>query len=257
MSKPPVIYSILVMRDDDRVTSFRMRAMWIKLGIAAVVMLVLLCAGAGVGGYQLFAHYRAAVKERDNLEIALSESMGQVERFKSQQMASNIQVKSSMTPINKIVQPQQAPQERGDVASAVHPAATDEELARILQEEPAAPAGAEENRAAEQHQIIVNNFKLTQNAEGVLRAAFEISNRLPGKSITGECFLALLDADGKEHPVKLNTGLLKFQISRYRKMDASFALPQGVEAAQVKAVRLTAKADNLPLYSRDFNVTLR
>lgn len=74
MSSTPIksSYSILVMRDDCTVSTFRMRAFWLKVIIFAVIFLILSCAAAIYGTYYYHGRYQNAAEKRNALQAELT-----------------------------------------------------------------------------------------------------------------------------------------------------------------------------------------
>ncbi len=202
-------YSVLFMRDDTDVRSFRvspkrLRALLWLGGCLGVVVLVGL-----IIGVQSFVGYRLLLTEKRDLEVKLAEALVNVER------AGNIgMMQKSMGGKD------------GEAAGKPAPAQ--------------AQAGA--NRAfarLSSDAITVENLR-SQVAGGSLTATFDLSNRA-GSPLSGEVSLAVLRNDGVLVPLEVPSADLSFQIQRFKRISTTTKLPEGVTRPQLLGLRVEIK----------------
>jgi hypothetical protein len=201
-------YSVLFMRDDTDVKSFRVSPrrlkllLWSGVGLGVFVLIVLIV------GLKSFVGYRVLLSERRNLELALADAQVAVER------AGNIEkIQKSM----------------GGGKDA-----------RADKADKAAPAGARAFVKLDTGAMTVDNLR-AQVSGGALSVSFDLNNKGSG-SAAGDIRLLVLKNDGSLHEVESAAASdLTYQIQRFKRISASARLPEGLTRREVLGLRVEIK----------------
>lgn len=201
-------FSVLFMRDDSDVKSFRVSPRRLKLllwllGLTAVVVL----AGLAVG-LRSFVGYRVLLNERRTLESSLAETQVALERLGN---ISKIQGASG-----------HAPEPAKAVRAEVVPAAGQRAFAKV-----------------NSGQITVENFRAQVAGSGV-SVSFDLTNKASGP-LSGVIGLMLLKNDGTMVELAAPAQDLTYQITRYKRLSTSAAAPEGLVRREALGLRVEIK----------------
>ena len=214
-------YSVLFMRDDRDVTRYRISPFWLKMFIFSQIFLLLCAAGGiymGVRGLRVNSNLR---DENKDLEQRLVDAEVRLERLGN---------------MEKILQ-------------SYDPA----ELQSLL-----SAATTEVERKAEQEEIDLNQIftrvdsqqvgvenlqaKITGRKVGV---SFELNNLQASKAtVVGQADFTFVTKDGKSVAAKTNKRDLGFQIQRFKRIQTTFVLPDGLDRKDLFGLRLVIKGND-------------
>jgi hypothetical protein len=71
--------------------------------------------------------------------------------------------------------------------------------------------------------------------------SFELNNLQASKSMAGQATISIVKKDGTAVSAKINKSDLAFQIQRFKRMQTSFILPDGLDAKNLFGLRLQIK----------------
>lgn len=211
--KKDASYSVLFMRDDTDVKSFRVSPRRLRLLLwAGGVLGTLLLVALALGGHAFFG-YSSVLSEKRALELRLADA--QVERERS----GNIEMM------------QKALGEKGGKAGA-------DDKAPSSQAAQAVPAGQPGRAFARQNSggIAVENFRASVGGSTV-HASFDLNNRV-GEALSGEVHLLLLKTDGALLELDWPAQDLTFQIQRFKRIVTSAKLPEGTARREALGLRM-------------------
>ena len=209
--KKDASYSVLFMRDDTDVKSFRVSPRRLRtliwsgsvLGVALLVALVL--------GAHSFFGYSSVLAEKRALELKLADV--QVERERS----GNIEMM------------QKALGEKGGKADDKGQSSATSQ-----------PGGAQASGRAFAKQntggIAVENVRVSVGGSTV-HASFDLNNRA-GEALSGEVHLLLLKTDGALQELEWPSQDLTFQIQRFKRIATSAKLPEGAARRDALGLRM-------------------
>lgn len=206
--KKDASYSVLFMRDDTDVKSFRVSPkrlrglLWVCgcVGVLVAVGLIM--------GTHSFVGYRLLLAEKRALEVRLADIQVDLER------AGNLEMMQKSLD-----------EKGGDKADAAA--------------KPAAQSGQAAGRAfarVASGSIAVENIRTNVNG-GALHATFDLNNRA-GEALSGEVRLLLLKTDGTLQEMEWPAQDLTFQIQRFKRIATSAKLPEGVARRDVLGLRV-------------------
>lgn len=213
--KKDASYSVLFMRDDTDVKSFRvsprrLRTLLWASGVLGVVLLVALVLGA-----HAFFGYSSLLAQKRALELTLADA--QVERERS----GNIEMM------------QKALGEKGGKAGDDKVQASPSgQSASSGQSGPAGRAFAKQNSGG----IAVENVRVSLGGNAV-HASFDLNNRA-GEALSGEVHLLLLKTDGSLLELEWPAQELTFQIQRFKRIATSAKLPEGAARRDALGLRM-------------------
>lgn len=206
-------FSVLFMRDDSDVKSFRVSPRRLKLllwilGVMGVVVLVGLAVGV-----RSFVGYRLLLTERRNLESSLAETQVALERLGN---ISKLQ--------NSLGQAKDAPPAKA-APEVKSPAASQRAFARV-------------NTGA----ITVDNFR-GQVTGTSLVTSFDLANKGSG-ALSGVIQLLVLKNDGSLVEVAAPSQDLTYQISRFKRISTSAPVPDGLARREALGLRVEIKTSD-------------
>ncbi len=206
-------FSVLFMRDDSDVKTFRVspRRLKLLLWVAGVVAL-LVVVGLAVG-LRSFVGYRALLTERRSLESSLAEAQVSMERLGN---------------LDKIQKSQGLGKEPG--AAKGQAQADDKSLSAVAQR-----AFSLVNTGA----MTVESFRGQVGAQS-LSVTFDLNNRASG-SLSGDIRLLLLRNDGSLTPLNVPAQDLTYQIQRYKRISTSAPIPEGLTRREALGLRIEIK----------------
>jgi len=214
-------YSVLFMRDDRDVTRYRVSPFWLKMFIFAQLFLLLCAAGGiymGVRGLRINVNLRETNKD---MEQRLVDAEVRLERL------SNME---------KILQ-------------SYDPA----ELQSLL-----AAATTEVEHKSDQPEVDLNQIFTgvdtqqvgVENIQAklvgrVVDVSFELNNlQAANKTVTGQADFSFVTKNGRTVPAKTNKRDLVFQIQRFKRIQTTFSLPDGMEKKDIFGLRLVIKGND-------------
>lgn len=258
-------YSIILMRDDCGVSAFRLHSVWIKLFIFFLAVLLAACAAGGYGTIYYKKRYEVSADERRALQRALGEIKIKLENLANEELVGRFTgagpgLGGGQNTVNSVMATTSGDNAASYSALPGATLPTQADLALLLSQiGPMRSAGAELNAdleaRMEKHPVRVSNLKLAFEGEDRLRATYDLSNQQPGLTLTGRCSIAIITREGAVLDITPSArGVLTFQISRYRKMDILARIPPAVERGDIYGVRISAQANELPLYHKQFPV---
>lgn len=205
--KKDASYSVLFMRDDTDVKSFRVSPKRLRVllwagGVFGVLLLVALVLGA-----HAFFGYNSVLNQKRALELKLADV--QVERERS----GNIEM------MQKALDGKDATDDKPQPA-------------------PQAQAGQPGRAFARQNSgsIAVENVRTSVGANTV-HASFDLNNRA-GEALSGEVHLLLLKTDGALLELEWPAQDLTFQIQRFKRIATSAKLPEGAARRDALGLRM-------------------
>lgn len=212
-------YSVLFMRDDRDVTRYRVSPFWLKMFVFSQVFLLLCAIGGiymGVRGFKVNADLQS---EKKGLEQRLVDAEVRLERLgnmeKILESYDPTELQSLLSAATSEVE-QQPEQPREEV-----------NLNKIFTRTDTRQVGVENMQA-----------KLTGRK---LSVSFELNNLQASKSMAGQADLIYLTKGGKALTVETNKDDLSFQIQRFKRIQTTLALPEGMERKDLFGLRLEIK----------------
>ncbi|MFH1914723.1 MAG: hypothetical protein ABIK45_10670 [Pseudomonadota bacterium] len=225
-------YSVLFMRDDRDVTRYRISPFWLKMFIFVQVFLLLCAAGGifmGVRGVKRNLDLRT---ENKSLEQRLVDAEVRLERLGN---------------MEKILQSYDPAELQSLLAAATSELESEKEgdavdLNRIF-------------TRVDTQLVSVENLQ-ARVASRKMTVSFDLNNLQSARAAAGQATIALVKKDGGTQMAKTNASDLAFQIQRFKRMQTTFSLPDGVEQKDVFGLRLEIKgsdgevvfAETYPLY---------
>ena len=211
-------YSVLFMRDDRDVSRYRLSPFWLKMFIFSQIFLFLFAVGGifmGVRGFKINADLQS---ENKNLEQRLVDAEVRLERLGNME-----KILESYDPVE---------------LQSLLSAATSPET-----EEPEPQVEINLNEIfvrADTQQVGVENLqaKLSQRK---LSVSFELNNLQAAKPMAGQADFVFVKKDGSSMPAKTNKNDLGFQIQRFKRIQTTFLLPEGVDKDDLFGLRLEIK----------------
>lgn len=225
-------YSVLFMRDDRDVTRYRVSPFWLKMFIFTQVFLFLCAAGGiymGVRGFKVNANLQG---ENKGLEQRLVDAEVRLERLGN---------------MEKILQSYDPAELQSLLSAATSEVEQKQEVPEI-----------DLNKVfvrVDTRQVGVENLqaKITKRKVSV---SFELNNLQSAKAVNGQADIQLIKKDGSPVAVKLKKSDLAFQIQRFKRIQTTFVLPDGLDQKGLFGMRLEIKgkggdvifAETYPLY---------
>jgi hypothetical protein len=203
-------FSVLFMRDDSDVKTFRVspRRLKLLLGISGVVALLVMV-GLAVG-LRSFVGYRVLLNERRGLESSLAEAQVSLERL------------GNLDKIQKSQGGKDSGAARGQAGEKASPAASQRVFALV-------------NTGA----MTVENFR-AQFGGQTLNVTFDLNNRVSG-ALSGDIRLLLLRNDGSLIPLAVPAQDMTYQIQRFKRISTSGPIPEGLTRREALGLRIEIK----------------
>lgn len=205
-------YSVLFMRDDADVKTFRVSPrrlrllLWVSAGLTVVVLIGLIV------GLRSFVGYRSLLSERRDLEVKLAEVQVDLERL------------GNLDKLQKGGAP--SPKESGKDAGRT-PDKSPQAASRAFSKINSGTIGVENFRA--------------QLSGGSLSTTFDLNNKAQS-SASGAISLLLLRNDGTLTELDAATASdLTYQIQRFKRISASARVPEGVTRREALGLRVEIK----------------
>jgi len=204
-------FSVLFMRDDSDVKTFRVSPRRLKLllwvtGAVALAVLVALAVGL-----RSFVGYRVLLNERRGLESSLAEAQVSLERLGN---------------LDKIQKSQGGAKDSGPAKNLAEGKASPAVAQRVF---------AQVNTGA----MTVENLRSQFGAQ-TLNVSFDLNNRASG-SLSGDIRLLLLRNDGSLIPLEVPAQDLTYQIQRFKRISTSGPIPEGLTRRETLGLRIEIK----------------
>lgn len=290
--KKKTSYSVLFLRDDSKVVSFRLKPFWIKfLG----VIFLLFSGASGAAGYSAHYYwkkYQTLQHERSELAEKLGENRRQLGRFAGVERIKEATLpRSAMTGVNTIAAGPEgtngkpngeqngdntaAPAQNGgsppagpaETATAEAPgtpqpaapdaspppAATGQPPAETATASATPPASPES--ADKEHPALISEVQVRAAGNRTFRLAFDLSNRDQQLTLNGRVQVSVGTKSGERHEItQINRDALRFIINRYKRVNTNFVLPGDIQTEDVDRLFLTVTAEDQPTVTYSFTV---
>jgi hypothetical protein len=264
------------MRDDNTVSTFRVRTFWFK---ALLVFFLLILAVCGLGSYGAVYYkgkYDAMLQKNDRLQFELSETKVRL------QDRTNMSILPSGAPgqeggayASNNIRPVTPGAEAGTATSSIETLSAGrnpgqgapgtlpdaQEWQNLLGPDAqalstgATPA-AVNPEDMEAHAIRVSNVSISFEAGNRARVIFDIANQPQKETLSGGCAIFAITRQGGQ--VELETVVrnsLSFRIRMFRKMSATLKMPEGLARDEIVNLRFVVQVSGLPDYVKAFPVT--
>ncbi|MGL1862761.1 MAG: hypothetical protein OCC46_09605 [Pseudodesulfovibrio sp.] len=214
-------YSVLFMRDDRDVTRYRVSPFWLKMFICTQVFLLLCAAGGiymGVRGFKINAKLHT---EKKGLEQRLVDAEVRLERLGN---------------MEKILQSYDPAELQSLLSSATSEV-------QQLQQQQVELVEVDLNKVftrVDSRQVGVENLRV-KLAKRKLNISFELNNLQASKAVVGQAYLSFIKKDGSPLEAKYKKGDLSFQIQRFKRIQTSFLLPDGMDQKDLFGLRMEIK----------------
>lgn len=211
-------YSVLFMRDDRDVTRYRVSPFWLKMFIFTQIFLFMCAAGGIYMGVRGFKINNELQGENKGLEQRLVDAEVRLERLGN---------------MEKILQSY----DPAELQSLLSAATSEVEQEQVEQVE------VDLNKVFTQvdtQQVGVENLQ-AKISKRKLSVSFELNNLQAAKAVVGQANIGFVKKDGSAVEAKLKKSDLSFQIQRFKRIQTSFLLPDGLERKDLFGLRLEIK----------------
>lgn len=263
---PKPTYSIILMRDDCDVSAFRLHSFWVKLFLVTLIILISACIAGAYGTFYYKNRYEVTSADRRELQRTLGKNKIKLESLSNEELVGRFTGSGpgGVSSGNTVALPNNGPGAQaalggGSGQNTTTP--TPEDLARLLDQlGPVSIAGTDNSAAEleaqmEKHPVKVSNLKISFEGENRIRTTYDLSNQQPGLTLVGRCSIALVTRDGGVIDITPSArGVLSFQIARFRKMDILAQIPPALKQSDIIKVQISAQANDLPRYFKQFPV---
>lgn len=210
------------MRDDTSVKNFRLRPFWIKF---LLLFFVFLLVTSGTGLYYSYVFYKEKKKisqlYEDRME-AFEETQRELKRLRN--------VERTFKSYNE--------EELRSFLSTQRLEEDDSPDSEVELDDIFAPV--------DQNIVGVANVQASI-AGDKMRVQLEVNNMEGEGTISGRIYLFLIQKDGTLIELDLEDSDLYYSIARFKRVDTTFALPDGVDQESLFALRVTARDDEQEL----------
>lgn len=210
------------MRDDTSVKNFRLRPFWIKF---LLLFFVFLLVTSGTGLYYSYVFYKEKKKisqlYEDRME-AFEETQRELKRLRN--------VERTFKSYNE--------EELRSFLSTQRLEEDDSPDSEVELDDIFAPV--------DQNIVGVANVQASI-AGDKMRVQLEVNNMEGEGTISGRIYLFLIQNDGTLIELDLEDSDLYYSIARFKRVDTTFALPDGVDQESLFALRVTARDDEQEL----------
>ena len=285
-------FSILLLRNDSKVVSFRLNSFWIKF---LIIFFALFSSASGVAGYAAHYYwkkYNALQLERSELAEKLGENRRQLGRFAGiEKIKESSLPRSTMTgvitngepPADAVNGNSGAPQPNGAAAGVQQPGngkpadamsqRSQQNAINTAAGPVTAPGGdAAQNSAsapsqnaveqppsetaqadAKNHPAFVDEVQIRSAGAKNYRLSFDLSNKDQQITLNGRVSLSISTRSGARHDItQVNRDTLRFLINRYKKVTTAFTLPNDVSIEDARTLNITVTAENVPVVTYSF-----
>ncbi|WP_316897703.1 hypothetical protein [Pseudodesulfovibrio indicus] len=207
-------YSVLFMRDDRDVTRYRVSPFWLKMFVCSQIFLLLCAAGGiymGVRGFKINADLQS---EKKGLEQRLVDAEVRLERLGNmEKILESYDPTELQSLLSAATSEAEQPEEREEV-----------NLNKIF-------------IRTDTRQVGVENMQ-AKLAGRKLSVSFELNNLQASKSMAGQADFVFLTKGGKVEDAETNKDDLSFQIQRFKRIQTTFLLPEGMDQKDLFGLRL-------------------
>ncbi|EPR37628.1 hypothetical protein dsx2_0560 [Desulfovibrio sp. X2] len=233
-------YNVLFMRDDTHVRRFRVSPGLMKGLVWGVGLLVLLACLAVYGGIHFWRINAGLASENRTLRQQLAEANIRLERL------SNVEkILKSNDPEDMQSLLGTTPDGKGGDAKAKDAGQPAAQASQAVQPQVAMPAAPPPNLVelfshTDMHQASLDNVQARFSGNG-MQLRMDLNNLLADKTLNGRVDIFVLNNSGRMEGVSAPDSDLVFSIQRFKRIQASFDLPKGMERNEVFAVRIVIK----------------
>jgi len=211
-------YSVLFMRDDRDVTRYRVSPFWLKMFVFIQIFLFICAAGGFYMGVRGFRINRTLQGENKALEQRLVDAEVRLERLGN---------------MEKILQSY----DPAELQSLLSAATSEVERKQVERVE------VDLNKVfvrVDTQQVGVENIQ-ARIAKRKVSVSFELNNLQSSKAVIGEGDIDFVRKDGSLVEAKVKRSDLGFQIQRFKRIQTTFSLPEGLEQKDLFGLRLEIK----------------
>ena len=238
--------SLVIIREDGRRRSWRLRRIWLHALLTSLLLLPCLAGGLGWFCYDAWRENRRLHNELLRLESEGEAMEGKLERLEQ----VSVLLEESAVPGRDILTRALAQSDMGDATAAPageEPAATapaGEEADMKEQMTKEEGPGHAEFPAITSDYVVVDKVRVRLVRNRMLRIALDLRNTREGRA-EGEVLAVLVTPEGKHMPLKFSpSDVGKFSILRFKRAVMSANLPKGADSALNGAQVLLEVRDN-------------
>lgn len=211
-------YSVLFMRDDRDVTRYRVSPFWLRVFVFTQIFLFLCAAGGIYMGVRGFKINNDLQGENKGLEQRLVDAEVRLERLgnmeKILQSYDPAELQSLLSSANTEAQQKEEPKETVDLNKV---------FVRV-----------------DSRQVGVENLQ-AKIAQSKVSVSFELNNLQTSTAVIGQGDLTFVTKAGKSVEAKVKKSDLRFQIQRFKRVQTTFLMPEGMERKDLFGLRLEIK----------------
>jgi hypothetical protein len=227
-------YNVIFMKDLASARSFRLSPFWIKFFILFFILLLLISLAGSYYSLVFFQEKKEITRLYEHKAEALNEAKRELNRMqnveKMLEKSREDELRSFLT-VRKEQLPEQGPKENINVSAI--------DLRDIFE-------------PVDLDIVGISNVQARFTQKGMW-ISLEVNNMGTKGRVSGRVFLALITNDGSMEDLLLDDTELNYVIARFRTMETTFDLPEGMNQDSLFALRIEARddEDNL-LYSEAF-----
>ncbi|BCS88412.1 hypothetical protein [Pseudodesulfovibrio sediminis] len=210
-------YSVLFMRDDRDVTRYRVSPFWLRVFVFTQVFLFLCAAGGIYMGVRGFNVNTTLQTENKDLEQRLVDAEVRLERLGNME---KILESYDPTELQSLLSAASTEVEQQDVPVEI-------DLNKVFVRVDTRQVGVENLQA----KLVNRKFTLS----------FELNNLQATKPMGGQADLSFVTKEGKAMEISADKNDLSFQIQRFKRIQTSFLLPDGMGKKDFFGLRLEIK----------------
>ena len=261
-------FSIILLRNERKAVHFKLNSFLVK---SFILFFLLFSAASGTAGYAAHYYWKKYTnlqRERSELAAKLGENRRQLGRFAGIELIQETQSRTSMSGVGVAANgktsngPTQGDPARVEMPqSAVTPAVPVAELpaTQTLSAATAPSPGPEPSRGTSDttgqggreedlkpNTAVVADVTLRPSGPQRINLSFDLSNKEPQANLNGRATLTISTKNGEKHEITdVSRSSLRFIISRYKRINATFNLPEGIRADDVETVHITINTANM------------
>jgi len=206
-------YRVLLMRDDDHVRRFRVNPLWFWLILATILTLAMVAAGGAYGAYTLWDKNQKMAQERAGMEKQLKDAEGALESCRNEKKFS-----PSINPVDQKLLIESINKKKQEPKASI-------DLVKIMGQ-------------VDLEQVAIRNLNFKQVEGSGLRFTFDLDNEKSKKALSGAAEIYLITTDGQSFGADVEKEKLRFNIQRYKTIDITFPLPEGIGMEKLFGLRL-------------------
>ena len=265
-------FSIFVLRNDCNMLRFKVGSFWIKTFLLFFALFTIASGISGYAAHYYWKKYTNLQRERSELTAKLGENRRQLGRFAGIEIIQETaQPRSAMSgivvasgdkeDIAPAAPPLETPETAGHTPQPVAPpavAAPSLAPATVTEGTPHPAADNTSGRGGQEEELKPSTASIddvTFRAAGPqrIRLSFDLSNKEPQFTLNGRVGLAVTTKDGDRHEITdVSRSSLRFLISRFKRVNTTFTLPDGVSPDKVKTVHILITVAEMESATFDF-----